>query len=220
MLEREPDAGDPAFDQVPRLRTTVKLARLRELTVIKAWQVLFRVGSVARLAYGLGSVLAPEWMAERYAPSPEDHADPRMNLRGFGGAHTAIALYSLAMATSVPRARTALGLNALVDALDAYTTLLERRDRGRFDRVVAGGLVLNLAALLCWTGAARGLSREAGTPADRAYRPLTVARNANTQIAATMNAITGTVAPITPATASAAPTTPTVVAVPPAITRR
>ena len=57
-----------------------------------SWRAAVVVGSTARLAYGLASVLAPEWMGGRLAPSLRGHADPRMNLRGFGGAQSAIAL--------------------------------------------------------------------------------------------------------------------------------
>src|SRR5437879_4281265 len=106
-----------------------------------AWRVPFAIGSVGRLAYGMGAMLAPEWMASRrLAPSLREHPDARMNLRGFGGAQSAIALYTLATATNPRRARSLLGLNAAVDALDAGVTLLERRARGEVDRVVAGGV--------------------------------------------------------------------------------
>jgi hypothetical protein len=108
------------------------------------------VGSIARLAYGAGAMLAPEWMAEHLAPSLQDHADPRMNLRGFGGAHTAIAVYTLAVSRSPDRARTVLGLNALADTLDAGVSLLEWRARGKVDPVVAGGVAINVAGLVCW----------------------------------------------------------------------
>jgi hypothetical protein len=112
------------------------------------WRVSMVIGSLARLAYGLGSMLAPEWMARnRLAPSLRDHPDPRMNLRGFGGAQSGIALYTLAAATTPERARAALSLNLVVDAFDAGVSALEIRDRGRVDRIAAGGVLVNVVAL-------------------------------------------------------------------------
>ena len=115
-----------------------------------AWRVPFVVGSVARLAYGLGCVVAPEWMGGRLAPSLRGHADPRMNLRGFGGAHSGIAIYTLSQATSGDRARDALRLNLLVDGMDCAVSLLEWRDRRRLDEMAAGGMLLNVAGMACW----------------------------------------------------------------------
>src|SRR3954452_9982759 len=100
---------------------------------LQPWRVPFVIGSVARLAYGLGAVLAPEWMGGRLAPTLRGHPDPRMNLRGFGGAQSAVALYTLVTATSPTAARSPLLLNCLVDTFDTVVSLLERRDRGRFD---------------------------------------------------------------------------------------
>jgi hypothetical protein len=126
-----------------------------------AWRAPFVVGSVARLAYGLGAVLAPEWMGGRLAPSLRGHPDPRMNLRGFGGAQSAVAIYTLTAATTPAGARSALRLNALVDACDTAVSLLERRDRGRFDLMATGGVALNVAGLACWAVAAAALRSDA-----------------------------------------------------------
>jgi hypothetical protein len=127
--------------------------------VANSWRMPFVIGSIGRLAYGAGAALAPEWMADHLAPTLQGHADPRMNLRGFGGAHSAIALYTLAIATSPQRAQTVLGLNVLVDVFDAGVSLLEWRARGELDRVVAGGVAVNLAGLACWAAAASALRR-------------------------------------------------------------
>jgi hypothetical protein len=91
---------------------------------MKAWRVPIVAGSVARLAYGLSAVLAPDWMSGRLAPRILGHPDPRMNLRGFGGAQSAIAIYTLMAATTPDGARRVLRLNALVDALDTVVSLL------------------------------------------------------------------------------------------------
>jgi hypothetical protein len=119
------------------------------------WRVPVRIGSVFRLAYGLGAMLAPEWMAtNRLAPTLRDHPDPRMNLRGFGGAQSGIALYTLATARNRAGARRVLGLNALVDAFDAGVSMLEIRDRGGVDYIAAGGVAINVLALGLSTAAA------------------------------------------------------------------
>src|SRR4051794_277039 len=122
------------------------------------WRTPFIAGSVARLAYGLGAMLAPEWMAaNRLAPSLQGHPDPRMNLRGFGGAQSGIALYTLATSRTREGARAALGLNVLVDAFDACVSALEIRDRGRVDRMGAGGVLVNVTAVVWSLVEARAL---------------------------------------------------------------
>jgi hypothetical protein len=126
-----------------------------------AWRVPFVVGSAARLAYGVASVLAPEWMGGRLAPTLRGHPDPRMNLRGFGGAQSAVAVYTLTTATTHAGARDALRLNMLVDGFDAAVSLLEWRDRGRLDLMAAGGIALNVAGLTCWALAHSALGRAA-----------------------------------------------------------
>lgn len=129
------------------------------------WRLPVVVGSLARLAYGLGSMLAPEWMARhRLAPTLRNHPDPRMNLRGFGGAQAGIALYTLASAATWDRARAALGLNVLVDAFDAGVSALEVRDRGRIDRMAGGGVLVNVVALTVSAATARALRASAGRP--------------------------------------------------------
>jgi len=91
------------------------------------------------------------------APSVHEIPDPRMTPRGFGGALSAIALYTLAGARSPARARSLLWLNAVTDACDAAVSLLELRARGKLDRVVVGGLCINVTALAWWTLASRTL---------------------------------------------------------------
>lgn len=113
-----------------------------------AWRVPMLAGSVARLGYGLGCVFAPNWMdRNELAPSLRDHPDPRMNLRGFGGAQSAVAVYTIANATTRDRARGVVSLNVLVDGFDTIVSLLERRDRGRFDQMAAGGVAVNVLGL-------------------------------------------------------------------------
>ena len=126
------------------------------------WRVPVTIASVLRLSYGLGSVLAPEWMAaKRLAPTLRNHPDPRMNLRGFGGCQSGIALYTLATAQDRAPARSVLRLNALVDTFDAGVSMLEIRDRGGVDTVAEGGVAFNVLLLGMWTAAAVAL-RDSG----------------------------------------------------------
>jgi hypothetical protein len=120
------------------------------------WKVPFTIASTARLAYGLGCILAPQQMAGRLAPTVRG-PDSRMNLRGFGGAQSGIALYTFATARDRAGARSALVLNALVDAFDAMVSTLEIRDRGGVDLIAAGGVAVNVIGLTCWTTAALAL---------------------------------------------------------------
>src|SRR3954452_15551981 len=124
---------------------------------MERWRIPFVVGSAARLADGAAAGLAPERMDGRLAPQLHGRPDPRMNLRGFGGAQSAIAVYTLATARTPRGARSALLLNALTDGFDTGVSLLERRDRGQVDPVVAGGVALNVGGLLLWAAAARAL---------------------------------------------------------------
>ena len=120
------------------------------------WKVPFLFASTFRLAYGLGCILAPQAMAGRLAPTVRG-SDSRMNLRGFGGAQSGIALYTLARARTKEGARSALTLNWLVDGFDAMVSALEIRDRGGVDLVAAGGVAVNVVGLACWTTAALAL---------------------------------------------------------------
>jgi hypothetical protein len=121
------------------------------------WRLPILLGSFVRLAYGSAAVIAPVAMSGRLAPEIHDLPDPRMNLRGFGGALSAIALYTLATARTPEAARSVLWLNVITDTYDTGVSLLELRSRGTVDRVVAGGFAFNFAGLVCWTLAARAL---------------------------------------------------------------
>ena len=120
-----------------------------------AWRVPFVIAGLARLAFGVGMTLAPEWMGGRLAPRLQRHTGARMDSRGMGTTQSAIALYTLAKARSPQSARTALSLNILVDSVVLLgTSLLEWRDRGEIDALVAGDMAINGTFVLCWTAAA------------------------------------------------------------------
>src|SRR3954452_231311 len=124
----------------------------------ETWKVPLVIASTARLAYGVGCILAPQAMAGRLAPTVRG-TDARMNLRGFGGAQSGIALYTLGTARTREGARDALRLNALVDGFDALVSALEIRDRGGVNLIAAGGVLVNVAGLVCWSAAAALLRR-------------------------------------------------------------
>ncbi len=114
-------------------------------------------GSAVRLAYGAGSLFAPDWMSGRVAPDVRGHADGRMSLRGFGGLYISVALVTMVAACRSDLARPALALNLACEVFDATAGLLEIRDRGRPDPIALGGVAMPLAGALTWTAALRRL---------------------------------------------------------------
>jgi len=137
--------------ELPAARAVNSVAPITKRRAEIPWRLPILLGSAVRLAYGSAAVIAPSAMSGRLAPRIHDLPDPRMNLRGFGGALSAIALYTLATARTPERARSVLWLNIVTDAYDTGVSLLELRSRGTVDRVVAGGFGFNVAGLICWT---------------------------------------------------------------------
>jgi hypothetical protein len=112
--------------------------------------------AAVRLAYGLGSMLAPEAMSRaRLAPDVRGHPAARMNLRGFGSLHTSLALGTLHAALRGRDLRPFLAVSAGCETGDALCGLLEWRDRGRADAMVAGSLAISAAGLAAWGAAWR-----------------------------------------------------------------
>ena len=112
------------------------------------------LGSVVRLGYGLGALLAPRQMAGRLAAAETGSV---MNLRGFGGQHVAVAVFTLLASRSGDGAEPALRLNAGLEVCDAVAGALEVRERGRGDPVAVGGVVLPFVGLATWMAALRRL---------------------------------------------------------------
>ena len=105
-------------------------------------------GALGRLLYGLPSLLAPDWMARsRLAPDLAGTADPRLCLRGFGGAHVALGTFTLLARRSPALRRPAVLLNLGTDTADLSAGALEWVARRKCDRTVAGSLGLNLFGL-------------------------------------------------------------------------
>jgi hypothetical protein len=110
------------------------------------------VGASGRLAYGLATLFAPRFIAGRFAAAEPDSV---MNLRGFGGQHVAIAVFTLVSARSPHLARSAVLLNIGVEVCDAVAGGLEVRERGAGDPIAKGGVVLPLVNLAYWLSALR-----------------------------------------------------------------
>jgi hypothetical protein len=115
---------------------------------------LVAVGALFRVAYGLGALLAPRFIAGRYAAAEPDSV---MNLRGFGGQHIAVGIFTLISSRSRELARPALLLNAGIEVCDAVAGALEVRERGAQDPIAVGGVLLPFVGLTTWLTALRTL---------------------------------------------------------------
>jgi hypothetical protein len=89
-------------------------------------------GSSVRLAYGIGCLVAPDWMSGRLAPDVRGHADGRMSLRGFGGLYTPNTVFD---SFPWPQAPTDAAVAAVCDAVEV---LLHYRDERVAEGVTLG----------------------------------------------------------------------------------
>jgi hypothetical protein len=117
---------------------------------------LMTAGGLVRLTYGLGALFAPRFVAGRYAAAEPDSV---MNLRGFGGQHIAVAIFTLLAARSHKMARPALLLNTGIEIGDMVAGGLEVRERGTRDPIAIGGVLLPLVGLTTWLTALIRLDR-------------------------------------------------------------
>lgn len=119
-------------------------------------RVLLAAGSLLRLGVGIGYLAAPEAMAShRVAPDIRGHPDGRMSTRGFGALHLGVAVGTLRAAARNNGCREVAVLNLVCALGDTVATLLERRDRDRWERVVLGSLPVDLVDLAWWANALR-----------------------------------------------------------------
>jgi uncharacterized protein YjeT (DUF2065 family) len=113
-------------------------------------------GALLKVAYGVGSMFAPEWMSRReLAPDARGHPDSRMNLRGLGGYVLAVGGVTLWTAVSGRDLRPALALNLAIDSADTVVGLLEWRDRGHLDKAALGGIGVPGFGVAVWLTARR-----------------------------------------------------------------
>jgi hypothetical protein len=82
-----------------------------------------------------------------------------MNLRGFGGQHIAIAVFTLFAARSPHLARPAVLLNVGVETCDAVVGGFEVRERGIRDPIAMGAVTLPFINLAFWLEALRKIER-------------------------------------------------------------
>jgi hypothetical protein len=114
------------------------------------------LGSLFRLAVGIGYLTKPEMMARhRLAPDIRGHPDGRMSTRGFGALHTGIAVATLRAAARDESCRELAILNLGCALGDTVATLLERSDRGAWEPVVLGSLPVDLVDLAWWANVLR-----------------------------------------------------------------
>jgi hypothetical protein len=119
-------------------------------------RVLLAVGSLFRVAVGAGYLAVPETMADRQlAPNVRGHPDGRMSTRGFGALHLGVAIGTLLAAARNRGCREIAVLNLACALGDTAATLLERRDRGKWERVVLGSVPVDLVDVAWWTNALR-----------------------------------------------------------------
>lgn len=90
---------------------------------------LMVTGSLLRLSYALGLLLAPHTMNKlQLAAATRGNAVATMTTRGFGAVHVNLSLLTLGAALRNRNTRVALGPNLACDFGDLVATLLERRD--------------------------------------------------------------------------------------------
>ena len=107
-------------------------------------RALVLAGSATRLAYGVGALVAPEWMARRgFAPQTHDQADPRLLQRGFGGHQILIVGLTLAALRDERLMRPALAMNVGIDVSDVLSALLEFGPRGGPDQTTIAGIAFS-----------------------------------------------------------------------------
>jgi hypothetical protein len=119
-------------------------------------RLLLALGSLFRLAVGTGYLARPEAMARRaLGPDIRGHSDGRMNMRGFGAMHMGVAAGTLRAAVRGEGCREVAALNLACAIGDTTATLLEWRERGRWDRVVLGSVPVDLVDVAWWANALR-----------------------------------------------------------------
>jgi uncharacterized protein YjeT (DUF2065 family) len=119
-------------------------------------RLLLAVGSLLRLAVGVGYLIAPDGMARRrLAPDIVGHPDGRMSTRGFGALHAGIAVGTLRAAVRNEGCREVAVLNLVCALGDTAATVLERQARGGWERVVLGSVPVDLLDVAWWMNAQR-----------------------------------------------------------------
>ena len=121
-------------------------------------QLLMISGSLVRLGYALGLLVAPDAMSRaRLAPATSNNSYATMTTRAFGAVHTNVSLLSLRSALLDRDMPLLLGLNLGCDLGDLIATLLEWRN-GDLPGVAAfGSFAVQSAGMTTWGLALRTL---------------------------------------------------------------
>jgi hypothetical protein len=120
-------------------------------------------GSIVRLSYAVGLLLAPDTMSKPgLAPDTTDNAYSRMTTRAFGAVHTNVSLLTLRSALVDRDVPLALGLNIGCDLGDLVATFLEWRDGELPSAAAVGSTVVQSAGIAAWSTALRSRDSHAG----------------------------------------------------------
>ena len=120
-------------------------------------------GSLARLSYALGMLLAPHTMNRlQLAAATRDNAIATMTTRAFGAVNANVALLTLRAAFLDRDKRLALGLNITTDFGDLIATLLEWRDGDLGRGPMLASVALQSAGMATWTTVLRTERRDLG----------------------------------------------------------
>jgi hypothetical protein len=140
------------------------LARLRrqnpkeKLMSNQSIRTLVAAGSLGRLSYALGLLLAPDWMSvHKLAAAENGNAYGRMTTRAFGAVHTNVSLQTLRAAARDRDMRLLLGLNLGCDLGDLAATVLEWRDGDLPVGALIGSAIVQSAGMAVWGTALRRL---------------------------------------------------------------
>jgi hypothetical protein len=139
------------------MRAALRPAVYKASDMARTESPLMFAGGTVRLTYGLCTLFAPRFVAGRYAAAEPDSV---MNLRGFGGQHVAVAIFTMLSSRSRRLARAALLLNAGIEVCDMMAGGFEVRERGARDPIAVGGLLLPLVGLTTWLTALIKLDRQ------------------------------------------------------------
>ena len=117
-------------------------------------------GSLFRLAYAAGLLVAPDAMARAgLAADARGDGYARMTTRAFGGVHVNVALLTLRAAATGRDTRLALALNLGCDTGDLVATLLEARTGDLARDLAVGGTALQSTGIAVWGSLLRHASR-------------------------------------------------------------
>ncbi len=119
---------------------------------------MMTAGSLVRLSYALGLLLAPDAMSKlRLAPATPNNAYATMTTRAFGAVHTNVSLLSLRAGVANRDVPLALSLNIGCDLGDLIATFLEWRRDGLPGAAAVGSLAVQSAGIATWSMALRRL---------------------------------------------------------------